>query len=95
MKKLFYVLLITPLALLLSYSAAAGEATGEAKRRGPPSVAFDVCAAQNVDASCQFAGRGDHQVSGLCKMGRQERMVCVPDRHLQDFENRQGRGSPE
>ena len=51
------------------------------KRRGPPPIAFEICADQTEGASCSFEGhRGD--VTGTCIVPPRgdEALVCKPER---------------
>jgi len=64
--------------ILTSLPAAAGPDGKSGKRRGPPSMAFDVCAEQEAGAACSFEGRrGDVEGTCIIPDGR-DALVCAP-----------------
>lgn len=73
-------LAVIAVSFLASTSANAGSDNKSGKRRGPPPVAFEVCADQAEGASCSFeARRGD--VTGTCIVPPRgdEALVCAPE----------------
>jgi hypothetical protein len=73
---------IVPMALavfVVSTAVADTAEEGKHKRRGPPAVAFEACAAAIDGDACAFDGRHGDALSGICLTGREQELVCRPD----------------
>ena len=73
--------------LALSTSLAAYDANGEGrkgKRKGPPAVAIEACAAAVEGDTCSFVHpRSEEEITGVCVVKR-EQSICKPDKAFRD-----------
>ncbi|MEM7284182.1 MAG: hypothetical protein AAF438_21465 [Pseudomonadota bacterium] len=54
--------------------------TGD-KVRKPPAVAVAACEAQVEGDQCAFVGRHEDDLSGTCRVVKEDVLACVPEYH--------------
>lgn len=78
------------LGITVAWPVFAESSDGQRKRRGPPTVAIEACTNAAVGDACNFVGRRDNELTGVCE-SRREMVVCVPEGHRE----RRGRGGDD
>ncbi|MCC6373309.1 MAG: hypothetical protein IT465_00635 [Moraxellaceae bacterium] len=71
--------ILTALGLLISVSAcASAEQGGDKQKRMPPPEALSACKSFKSGDACQFTGRRNDTVKGICFAPTEGQLACKP-----------------
>lgn len=70
------------LSVLIVLSGVVSAEEGQKRgHRGPPVEAIEACASASLDQVCEFLGRRDESISGICVallQGDEDTLACKP-----------------
>jgi len=77
---------------LAVFAADANEPPPEHTKHKPPQVAFDACKGLTENATCQFSGRNNDIVTGVCSLPPPDsgdtNLVCRPNHPPKDRDHK-------